>query len=99
MAWILSWRINSARSEERVDGIRQDVRDLKDDFRSGMADVRGFADQAARLQSSQNVVNNVTAKAIEGLCDKQDKIGQVVADHTATLRLLTEVVMSKKDAK
>ena len=97
VAWLLSWRIATARGEERLEAMRVDLRDLKEDFRSGMNEVRSFADATARLQSSQNVVNTVTAKSMEAMCDKQDKIEATVADHTATLRLLTEVVMSKRE--
>jgi hypothetical protein len=97
VAWLLSWRIATARGEERLAAMQTDLRDLKDDFRAGMSEVRSFADATARLQSSQNVVNSVTAKSIETMCDKQDKLESTVADHTATLRLLTEVVMSKKE--
>jgi len=98
VAWVLSWRINTVRGEERMDGMRQDLRDLKEDFRSGMTEVRSFADATARLQSSQNVVNSVTAKTLEAMAEKQDKLEACVADHTSTLRLLTEVVMSKREA-
>lgn len=96
VAWVLSWRINTVRSEERLEGIRQDLQDLKGDFRAGMAEVRSFADASARLQSSQGVVNVVTAKGMEAITEKQDKMESCLADHTSTLRLLTEVVMSKK---
>lgn len=97
VAWLLSWRVNTVRGEERLDGMRQDLRELKEDFRDGMAEVRSFADASARLQSSQNVVNSVTAKTLEAITDKQDRIETTVADHTASLRLLTEVVMSKRE--
>ena len=36
VAWVLSWRINSVRGEERVGVIGSDVRELKEDFRAGM---------------------------------------------------------------
>lgn len=97
VAWLLSWRINTVRGEERVEGIRSDLKELKEDFRAGMAEVRAFADASARLQSSQNVVNSVTSKALEAITDKQDKMDACLADHTSTLRLLTEVVMSKRE--
>ena len=107
VAWTLSWRINTVRSEERLEGIRKDLVELKDDFRTGIRDIkedlrsstseiRSSSDTVSRLKSSQDVVNTVTAKGIEGLTDKLDKIESVVADHTSTLRLLTEVVMSRK---
>jgi hypothetical protein len=103
LSWLLGWRINSAKgdaqSEERLSGMQADIREIRDDFKAGMIEVRSFADLAARLQSSQNVVNQVTAKSLESICEKQERIESTVADHTATLRLLTEVVMTKKDPK
>lgn len=96
-AWLLSWRINSARIEERIEGMRQDIRDSRDDLKACLIDVRAFADASSRLQSSQNVVNQGTARSLELLADRQEKIDATVADHTATLRLLTEVVMSKRE--
>lgn len=119
IAWLLSWRINSAKIEGqnesdrkadaaiaavkeksdlvRSDDLRADLREMKDDWRNGVTEVRELANAMTALQSSQNVVNAVTSKAIEGICDKQDRLEQIVSDHTATLRLLTEVVMAKKE--
>ena len=98
-AWLLSWRINSARVEERIDGMRQDIHELKDDLKATLSDVRAFADASARLQSSQNVVNQGTARSLDIIADKQERLDATVADHTATLRLLTEVVLSKREPK
>jgi hypothetical protein len=120
IAWLLSWRINSAKLEGqseakekadtvlsdarakaemvRSDDLRADLRVMRDDWRQGIDRVGELAANISALQSSQNVVNTMTSKAIDSMCDKQDRLEQVVADHTATLRLLTEVVMSKKEA-
>ena len=95
-AWFLSWRINSARGEERLAGLQQAIREMRDDLKSNMTEVRTFADASARLQSSQNVVNQGTAHTLESIVDKQERIEAIVADHTATIRLLTEVVMGRK---
>jgi hypothetical protein len=120
IAWLLSWRINSAKLEGiseakdkadlvlsdaktkadivRSEDLRADLREMKQDWREGVDRVSELATNITALQSSQNVVNAVTSKAIEGMCEKQDRLEQVVADHTSTLRLLTDIVMSRKDA-
>ena len=137
VAWLISWRINSARLEghaeederrnsdlrladEKRNGelraadelrnaelrasaalrdadLRQDLRDLKEDWKAGIADVRKLADNMASLQSSQNVFNTVTAKAMDTMTDKLGRHDATLADHTSTLRLLTDVVMSKRE--
>lgn len=137
VAWLLSWRINSARLEghaeederrnadlrfadEKRNGelraadelrntelraatalrdadLRQDLRDLKEDWKAGIADVRKLADNMASLQSSQNVFNSVTAKAMDTMTDKIARHDATLADLTSTVRLLTDVVMTKKD--
>jgi signal transduction histidine kinase len=105
-AWVLGWRITTAKWEgraeaqrqadfERTEDLRKDLRDLKEDWRSGISDVRKLAENMASVQSSQNVVNAVTAKAIESLTDKLDRHEACLADHTTTIRLLVDRVMSK----
>ena len=121
IAWLLSWRINSAKNEGaaevqrkadvamadaqqkadmiRADDLRADLRELKADWRAGIEDVRKLAENMAAVQSSQNVVNAVTAKAVDAITEKLDKHEACLADHTSTLRLLTNIVMARSDAK
>ena len=120
-AWLLSWRIASAKAEgkgdadekradelrtadgkradelrtadaKRADDLRQDLRELKEDWRAGIDQVQRLSDDMARLQSAQNVVNGMQAKALEGLCAKQDQHADKLADHASTLKLVTGMV-------
>ena len=99
IAWVLSWRISTARGEERVSAMQQDIRELKGDFRDGMTEVRSFAATVGAMQSSQNVTNKITSDAIEGMTETLDRHSTQIADHAATLRLITEVVMAKNGTR
>ena len=83
------------RLDERDDGLRCDFRQLRDEFRDGIQDMRTVAGEMGKLQASQNVVNSVTAKAIEGLTDKLEEHSRQLSDHAATLRLINELVTRK----
>jgi hypothetical protein len=106
LAWLLSWRINSAHGEgineaEHVrlsdsdEGLRQDMHDLRDELRGAAAELRGVAAATAKLQASQDVVNKVTAKAIESLELKMENHDRAISDHAATLRLVTELLTKR----
>lgn len=84
-------------------GLRQDLRDLRDEVhgsvtgfreevRSALNELRGVTLLTSKLQASQDVVNNVTARAIEGITDKVDRLETVTADHSSSLKLITELV-------
>lgn len=102
-AWLLSWRISTAKrdglyeargiaQEDRDEGFRQDLRDVRDEFRSGVAEMRAVSTATAKLQASQDVVNQVTAKAIEGLANRLERHEEKLNDHAATLKLVTELL-------
>jgi hypothetical protein len=108
IAWLLSWRIASAKNEGKTEAqekadvvraadIRQDLRDMKEDWRTGIASVQKVSDNVLSLQAKQNTVNEFTAKALESLTEKSDRHEQMLADHASTLRLMTDVLMRKKD--
>lgn len=89
------------------EGFRRDFRDLRDevrgalagvreDYRQGLSEIRNVGLMASKLQASQDVVNNVTARAIEGITDKMERLETVVADHSSSLKLITELVTSRK---
>jgi hypothetical protein len=101
--WLLSWRISSAKQdgrheaegiarEDRDEGFRQDLRDFRDEFRAGVAEMRTVSVATSKLQASQDVVNQVTAKAIESLVGRLDRHEEKLNDHAATLKLVTELL-------
>jgi phage-related minor tail protein len=59
--------------------------------------VQKVSDNVLSLQAKQNTVNEFTAKALESLTEKSDRHEQMLADHASTLRLMTDVLMRKKD--
>lgn len=79
----------------RSDDLRADLRDLKEDWRAGIADVKRLAENVAAVQASQNVVNAVTAKALESLTEKMDRHEACLADHTNTIRMIVDKVMTR----
>ena len=124
IAWILSWRIASARAEEqtvgelkradtlrssdlqraeelraadakRSDELRSDLREMKNAWNDGVQRVQELAENMAGLAAGQNSVNVFTAKAIEGITDKVERHAEILADHTSTIRLIVDKVMSK----
>ena len=100
VAWLLSWRVSSAKkdgqTEEREKGLRQDIRDLRDEMKAGVAEMRVVAAMAGKLQASQEVVNRVTAQTLESITDKLDRHESILADHSSTLKLVTELVTRKR---
>jgi hypothetical protein len=110
----VSWRVSDGIREGRsdslekaqtknADGLRQDLRDLREEVRGAMGgfreevrnalnELRGVAVLTSKLQASQDVVNNVTARAIESIMDKIDRLETVTSDHGSTLKLITELV-------
>lgn len=77
--------------EDREEGTKQAILEFREEFRIGMAEMRTVSTSIARLESSQRVTNEVTARAIESIISRQDRIEEKVNDHGATLKLLTEL--------
>lgn len=113
-AWILSWRISSARfegqseaemqaikysAEDRTEGVRQDIQALRDDFKAGVAEMRTAAVGVATLQASQDKVNLYTAEAIKGIVSRQDRHEEKLNDHAATLKLVTELLTREQNIR
>lgn len=101
-----SWRVASAKREGTEDatfksldkedaGLRQDIRDLRDELRSTATELRSVGALALKLQASQDVVNVMTAKALEGISRKQDEQAATIASHGGTLELLSELLKKK----
>ena len=78
-----------------MEDMRSDLRELKEDFKNGMSEIRTLADMTGKYGASQAVVNDVTAKALESITEKVERHADTLADHTSTLRLLVDKVMSK----
>jgi hypothetical protein len=60
-----------------------------------MEELRTLGSATMKLSASQDVVNSVTSKALESIIAKMDRHEEKLADHASTLKLLTEVVMSR----
>lgn len=68
------------------------VGELRAELKSSTQEMRTAATTIAAMQERQSVVNDVTAKTLEGIVSKLDRHDEVIHDHTATLRLLTALV-------
>ena len=106
VAWLIAWRVSAARSEGHSDAqhdaealkdttVKEDIRDLRNEVRATMEELRTLGSATMKLSASQDVVNSVTSKALESLVAKMDRHEEKLADHASTLKLLTEVVMSR----
>jgi hypothetical protein len=102
----VAWRVSAARSEGRSDAqhdaedakdtsVKQDIRDLRNEVRATMEELRILGAATVKLSASQDVVNSVTSKALESIILKMDRHEEKLADHASTLKLLTEVVMAR----
>ena len=100
---LLAWRIGSAKKEGRdgatlkqLDtedrGLRQDIRDLRDELRSSTKELQKVSDLALAFKSSQDVVNVMQSKATEAVVRKLDEHAAVLQDHSGTLRILQELL-------
>ena len=100
---LLAWRIGSATKEgqdgatlKQLDtedrGLRQDIRDLRDELRSSTKELQKVSDLALAFKSSQDVVNVMQSKATESIAKKLDEHADIINDHSATLRILQELL-------
>ena len=106
-AWFVSWFVATAKSETRSDdalkridegsaGLRQDIRDLREDLKANVLEFRAVSDATNKLQASQNVVNQVTGRALEGISEKLYRHDAALADHASSLKLITELVTRRE---
>ncbi len=86
-------RIAAAKQSE---DLRAELREMKGAWSSGIDRVQGLAENIANLQGSQNQINVFQEKALQSLIERSDRHETVLADHTSTLRLLVDRVMSVK---
>lgn len=79
-------------NENREDGLRRDIRELREDLRVGIDELRKAASRSDAWQSKQDTVNMFTTKAIESLIANQEKHAEKLNDHASSIKLLTELV-------
>lgn len=80
------------RLDDRDDNLRDDIRRLRDQLGKLFDKLDTVAAQGIELQTTQNLTNTMTAKALESLATKQERHSEQLADHAATLRLLNNIV-------
>jgi hypothetical protein len=84
--------VEEQRIDDRDQDVHADIRGLRDEMRKAVDAFQQQSILTTELRSSQAVVNTMTAKAMDSIATKQERHGEVIADHSATLRLLTDNV-------
>jgi hypothetical protein len=103
---LLSWRVASAQKEGRGEteirqlesegtGLRQDIRDLREDLRAGAAEMRSLNALVIKLQASQDVLNHMQAKALDAICQRQEEHGRLIADNAKSMAIVNELLKQK----
>ena len=106
-AWILSWRINSEQREAAEDvaltanqqvgaDLRIDIKEFRQEMREAIDEIREKTSLSIAWQASQDKVNLYTSKAIESIVATQDRHGEKLNDHAATLKLLTTLITQQQ---
>lgn len=80
------------RLEDRDDTLRDEIRRLRDQLGKLFDRLDAVAAQGIELQTTQNLTNTMTAKALESLATKQERHSEQLADHAGTLKLLNSIV-------
>ena len=86
---------HEAAQADTDESLRGELHEFRNDWKAGMTELRSVAASIGQLQASQDVVNKVTAKALEGISERLDKHDDKLSDHGATIKLLTELVTRK----
>lgn len=109
VAWIAAWRIAAARAEGKQEAedagnevlrevqakqVTDALQDLREDWKTGMQEIREMSDKHTQLQASQNVVNAITQKTLESMTAKIEAHATQLADQGSTIRLLVDKVMT-----
>lgn len=71
---------------------QRELNDLRLEMREALAEFRTATVTIARLGSSQEVVNAVTTKTIEGLSNKQEQLIHATNENAASIRILSELL-------
>jgi hypothetical protein len=103
---LLNWRVASAKKEGRGEteikqletegtGLRQDMRDLREDLRAGAAEMRSLNALVIKLQASQDVLNHMQAKALDAICAKQEEHAKLIGDVFQSMAVVNELLKRK----
>ena len=103
---LLNWRVASAKKEGRGEteikqletdgtGLRQDMRDLREDLRAGAAEMRSLNALVIKLQASQDVLNHMQTKGLESVVRKQEEHGALLNDVCGSMRIVNELLRRK----
>lgn len=68
---------------------------MKSAWDAGISRVQALAENMSTLQSSQNQVNIYTTRQLESIEDRLERHANTMADHTSSIRMLIDKVMTK----
>jgi len=81
---------------DRDEMLRSDIRDMRDEFSGRLDELqKSYASYQAAF-ASQEKVNIFTSEAIKGIVATQERQGDKISDHAASLKLLTELVTRER---
>lgn len=84
-----------AADEKRAEDLRQEFREMKRSWDAGIDRVSDLAANMSGLQGTQNQINIGMTKAVDNLMDDMETVKSTLADHTSSIRLLIDKVMTK----
>lgn len=84
---------------ERDEVLRQDIRDLREDFTSGLDDIRKSQAANGERSAAQDKVNIYTAEAMQRLVITQERHTEKLADHASMIKLLTDIVAEEREQR
>ena len=92
--------ISSAVFEERLKTLKEEVSRAKavadTDLMSVVTELKTFSAMVIRLQSSQDVTNVMTAKALDAVLNRCDKIEHRMSEHEQSAGLMSELLAQLK---
>lgn len=90
----LRQEFNLTRENDRAaDGrFHDELSGLQDELREAVTEFRTASMNIAKLSASQEVINTVTSKALEGILQKQEGQAHAITEANATMRLLSELL-------
>ena len=95
-----SGEITAAVFQERIDGLKKELATSKEDSAGDMEtivrELKVFSEMVVRLQSSQDVVNAVTAKALDSIAKKTESYDHMLSEIRTTQGMLGELLREIK---
>ena len=92
--------ISEAVFEERLRTLKEEVTRAKTvadgDLTAVVSELKTFSAMVIRLQSSQDVTNVMTAKALDAVLNRCDRMEHRIAEHEQTAGLMTELLEQLK---